>query len=106
MQKLAIAIVAFFCVHFSIAQDYAYSFKGLLSASQQESFEKELSSIEGIAGVKIKIKEEKEGGVILIELSEDTGYEGGQLFNAANVKNLLLDYQLTPLQFTKISSKR
>jgi len=84
----------------SVAQDYIYYFEGTLNQQEISSIETELASIIGVASAKVKMKDETNHGEIFIALlPRPERSEKETLFSPVDVKKLLLNHQLTPIQF-------
>lgn len=84
----------------SVAQDYIYYFEGNLNHQEISTIESELANIVGIASAKVKMKEETNHGEIFIALlPRPERSEKVTLFSPVDVKKLLLNHQLTPIQF-------
>lgn len=87
--------------HFcSVAQDYIYYFEGTIDQQEISLVETELATIVGIASAKVKMKEGTNHGEIFISLlPRPERSEKETLFTPVDVKKLILNHQLTPIQF-------
>ncbi len=82
------------------AQDYIYSFEGNTDAQLIEEFESSLNAIKGVKECKVKMKEDTGKGEIFIYLNKDISPTDNELqFTPIDVKKLILEYKLTPIQF-------
>lgn len=81
------------------AQDYIYSFQGSLDAEQVSQFEKSILAVEGIKECKINLKSEIKGELFLFLETAKNQKENELEFSAATIKKVLLQYNLTPIEF-------
>ena len=100
MKKVLLLITCAFVHLHGFSQDYIYSFEGTFDVQLIEQFESKLNAVTGVKECKVKIKEDTDKGQILIYLKQDvlaTNLE--QQFTPTDIKKLILEHQLTPIQF-------
>lgn len=99
--KIILLLVTGAFLHFNaFSQDYIYFFEGTTDAQLMEQLETSLNTVTGVSECKVKLKEETNKGEVLIYLKKDVPTTNlDQLFTPTDIKKLLLDYHLTPIQF-------
>lgn len=97
MRNLLLSSLCAFCFFQSNAQNYSYSFEGNLSTEQIVELEKSINALNGIEYCKIAVKSEMNGEVFLYIASKSR--ENESEFSAADVKNILHQFNLTPKEF-------
>lgn len=86
------------------AQDYAYTFKGNTSPAELTRLEESISTLDNVRWVKIKYKEDQQAGEILIavEPKEVKGDNESQDLSTADLKKMVLDFGLSPINFRSL----
>lgn len=90
---------------FSNAQNYSYSFKGDIDSISVVNLAKQLSSLEGVKDVKARFKVEKSAGEFLIYSSNFQDKSNPYPFDPTKIKAVLIENNLTPLDFREIPTK-
>ena len=90
---------------FSNAQNFSYSFKGDTDSLRVVGMAEKLSSLEGVEAVKGRFKAEKSAGEFLIYTSNLKDRENPYPFDPSQVKAVLIENNLTPLNFREIPTK-
>jgi hypothetical protein len=86
-----------------IITNHSYIFSGVLSQDKITSLENQLMRIEFISEAKIKYKPEKNIGQILFTTQEKpTTKEGDKSFSPTSVKQLLIQNNLTPTEYSQL----
>ncbi len=84
----------------STAQSYIYYFEGSLNQEEISLLESELSNVVGVASAKIKMKDGINNGEVFVSLLDrPERSEKETLFSPVDIKKLLQNQQLTPIQF-------
>ncbi len=102
MKKFILTIVAVLFHLLSFGQMSAYSFEGTLSIEQKEALEMRCMNLDGIRSVKCRYKEDQLSGELVFDLaktSEKRGEADQTSFSPADIKAILLEFQLTPLDY-------
>lgn len=102
MKNFYLTIVVLSFALWGQAQNYSYSFSGLLSLEQREKIERELNELSGIQEAKLKYKEDRERGEFILTIVDLSGAEGVDQFSATSMKDLLLSYGLEPKDFIEL----
>lgn len=108
MRSFYIAL-AFVLSHFvSFGQSASYGFTGKISLEERESLEIRAGKIPGILSIKCKYKEDSERGELIIELHEvdknKRAEEDLPQFSPVDLKRLLLEFNLTPVDFILLNN--
>jgi hypothetical protein len=83
--------------------NHSYIFSGTLSADKITNLESQLMRLEFISEAKIKYKPEKNRGQILFTTQEmPITKEGDKSFSPTTVKQLLIQNNLTPAEYSQI----
>lgn len=108
MRNFYFAIAFVFCHFFSFGQSASYGFTGLLSSEERASLEAKALEIQGVLEIKCKYKEDSQRGELIIDLLEGDkikrAEEDAQQFSPIELKQLLLDFHLTPLDFVLLNN--
>lgn len=102
MKNFYLTLMALSFTFLGFSQNYSYSFSGELSAEQRIKFERDISKLSGVREIKLKYKEERNAGELLITISNPERAEGDDSFSALTVKNVLLSYSLEPINFIEL----
>jgi hypothetical protein len=85
------------------SQTFAYSFEGSLSTQIMEEFQTELRAIYGIQTIEVRIKPDSRKGELIFSLVEPVKKDESDIsFSPADIKQLMLKYKLSPLDFRQI----
>lgn len=106
--KKKVLFLAFLGLNFiAYNQNYSYSFScDGISPEQLSNLENKIRRLEGVEECKIRYKEERKAGEIMLFIEEvNNQYEGENesSFNAVTLKNLLLESGLSPLNFKSLN---
>lgn len=86
-----------------IVTNHSYIFKGVLSPEKLSVIEQQMLRIEFVTEAKIKYKSEKSMGQILFVTREKSiTKEGQKTFSPTSVKQLLLQNNLTPAEYSQL----
>ncbi|OFZ06972.1 MAG: hypothetical protein A3D92_11075 [Bacteroidetes bacterium RIFCSPHIGHO2_02_FULL_44_7] len=103
MQHFYMAIAFLFCHFVSHAQSATYGFIGKISLEERQSLETKAQDLPGILSIKCRYKEDSERGELLIDLPEagksTRAEDDAQTFSPADLKQLLLEFHLTPVDY-------
>ena len=106
MKKIAILICLLATSIIGYSQTFSYTFTGKLSVEQLSNIESKCSQLNRVASAKIKYKEDRERGellIVLVKSDQPQRAEADDQFSAIDVKHLLLNEQLSPLNFRKLN---
>lgn len=104
MKKMLILLIAVFLGSHLSAQSYTYSFEGSLTPDQLIALEADCMKIAHLRSCKIKYKEEANRGELIFRTySPEDRKEKSESFSPIDVKSLLLNNGLTPLEFTLLN---
>ena len=84
---------------------YSYGFEGELDVAKISQYEKECSSFQQVAEVKIKYKSDSKRGEMIIQIqkiNKEDRREDSPQFQPVQIKKFLLEKGLTPLNFKEI----
>lgn len=84
------------------SQLYSYSFFGEISPSNETEVMNLAKRIPEVKEVKIRLKAEKKQGEIIFRFEEIKSDEPTNSFSLKELKNILLEYNLTPKQLAKL----
>ncbi|MDQ3048799.1 MAG: hypothetical protein M3R27_14710 [Bacteroidota bacterium] len=109
---LLTAIIALFCsftvnaqterIPLEIKKTYYYSFEGVNSESQIENLKRKVSSLKGVTEVKSEFKADKgKGQIIVVVIEKQQTNEGDILFNIVDLKEAIIQSQLSPFELTQ-----
>lgn len=104
-RKLITGLLVFYAFT-SYGQDAAYSFKGHLDQGTLSKLENDCRLIVGVKSAKVRYKEDSERGEILFDLVElgETRTEGSnQDFSPVDIKTLIIESGLEPLDYRTIN---
>lgn len=109
--KKKILFLAFFSLSFiAFNQNYSYTFSGQegksLSAEEISNLENKIKRIEGVKECKIRYKEERNAGEILLFIEESMSeFEDEQEspFNATELKSIVIKSGLNPINFKSLN---
>ncbi|PKR80879.1 hypothetical protein CW751_06835 [Brumimicrobium salinarum] len=87
---------------FSQTDRYSYGFSGKIDSSFVEVLSSKVAQLEGVDQVKGRYKVEQSRGELLIFVEQPKTRYDRALFNSAKVKEILLQNNLTPLDFRKL----
>jgi len=108
MRNFYIAIAFVFCHFVSLGQRASYGFTGKISLEERLSLEAKALEIPGIRSIKCRYKEDSERGELILELHEaDKGQRAEddiQPFSPVNLKQLLLEFNLTPVDYILLNN--
>lgn len=106
---MRLLVLLFFVLCFGSlkAQSYSYGFQGSVNVSQIVELEEKCSTLPDVHSCKVRYKAPEEKGELLIELSntEEKRAETSDGFNPAEVKRILLEMGLTPLELRQINKQ-
>ena len=105
MKILLTFLLGLLSYSFSYSQTYVYTFEGDLELSSISFMEKECSTFQSIASVKIKYKEDSKKGEFYITLNEDEKNRRAESdfhFSPVDVKSYMISHNLSPLTFRQI----
>lgn len=98
-------ITCLFCVLTSLlfSQNFAYSFQGNLSIENQNQIIKQVLEVSGISSCELKYKTDSQKGELLFYAKEnEIRSESPEEFSPILIKNILIQNQLSPLEFRRI----
>lgn len=86
-------------------QTYSYSFEGNLNQNSIEEIQKSGVQLNQVEQFKVRYKEDSERGEVLIVLTKESERraEEDNQFNVVEVKSLLINHGLSPLNFIKLN---
>lgn len=87
-------------------QTYVYSYQGNLSIESQQKLIEECSQLPHVSTCKIRQKDEKGGGEIIVEVEKTEVADKDNPFSVAYLKNLIISNGLSPIACTELKSKR
>jgi hypothetical protein len=102
---MKLALLAFCCIvttFTSFSQKFAYSFEGVLNSTIIQELESEISNLENITSCKIKMKDTSKGEVFFEIKYLELRAEGQEQFSPVDVKRILLEKSLMPLNFIEL----
>jgi len=103
MKKLVLSCTALFISGILYSQEYAYAFKGTLSTDQQESIKRKILALPDVKSCDLKIKSEKQVGEFLFYVEPKlVRSEQDSEFSPVQIKTILLENNLEPLDFRQI----
>ena len=106
MKKLIIFSAFVFIAQFGFSQNYAYSFSGALTTEQITQIEKHCSSQPEVTSAKLKYKlGSQKGEIILFVEPNNSSNEGKVGFSAADIKQVIQSFGLTPIDFIELKTK-
>ena len=107
MLRILLLISAFLCFssYFVSAQSYSYGFEGRIDDAIVDLLLTDLERVDGVIEVKIRYKSEAQRGEILLYTKEEE-LRSKVTFSPTDVKGILLNYKLTPLEFVQISKNQ
>ncbi|MCR9172978.1 MAG: hypothetical protein NXI10_10815 [bacterium] len=95
-----------FCVQLAYGQTYGYSYEGSLDITQKQQFELECAELPHVISCKMRHKDEKGQGEIIIQVEKTERQDQDNPFTPVDVKALLLSYGLKPTNFIEIKTTR
>ncbi len=105
--NVKITLILLFSVLFGtqlFAQSYSYSFEGNLTPDQLTELESKCRAIPHLSACKIKYKPEANKGEIIVRTdTSEERREKSELFSPLDVKSLLMQNGLIPLDFTLLN---
>ncbi len=110
--KTLILIAFIACNNHLQAQDlivntHTYSFKDAQSKEVINNLHQDLQNIEFVSDVKIKYTEIKKSGLLIVTTSErPVVKEHDHVFSIASLKNALLKYNITPIEYRLIENSK
>lgn len=106
---MRLLVLLFFVLCFGTlkAQSYSYGFQGPANANQISELEKKCSVLPDVNSCKVRYKDPEEKGELIIELkyTGENRAETRDGFNPAEVKRLLLEMGLNPLELRQINKQ-
>lgn len=103
---MRILIAALFVLTTStiFSQTYSYGFNGAIDSEQRTRLENSCTALPDVKSCKIRYKEADYKGELIIVISPivKEGEEGRESFSPIDVKRILLDQGLQPLEFRSI----
>ena len=106
MKKLIIFSAFVFVTQFGSSQNYAYSFSGALTTEQIAQIENRCSEQPEVTYAKLKYKlDSQKGEVILFVEPNISAGERNVGFSAADIKQVLQSFGLTPIDFVELKTK-
>lgn len=106
MKKLIIFSAFVFVTQFGFSQNYAYSFSGALTTEQITQIENRCSEQPEVTSAKLKYKlDSQKGEVILFVEPNISAGEGNAGFSAADIKQVLQSFGLSPIDFVELKTK-
>jgi hypothetical protein len=104
MKRMLTLLCAVFLGTHLFAQSYSYSFEGYLTPNQLIELESDCKKILHLEACKVKYKPESNKGEIIFRTdSPEERSEKSETFTPIDVKSLLLNSGLTPLDFTLLN---
>lgn len=100
-----ITLVLSFCAfaNFFFSQNFAYSFNGILSESQQNELIAKILTLPEVSSCKLKYKSDSQKGEFLISVTESTERtENISGFSPVFVKELFVSQNIEPLEFRQL----
>ena len=88
-----------FCSILSFGQSHYYSFQGELNEAAKSELESRIQSLEFVQEAKIRFKEEKQAGEIVFTLIAETKKSENESFSPIEMKQLIQEFGLTPLNY-------
>jgi len=100
----SILFVLLFCVitQSLFAQSYSYSFEGIADPSILNQIEKNVLMLPDVSSCKLKIKDGTDKAELFIFLKKKDASEVGISFSPIDVKNIIIELGLSPLNFIKL----
>lgn len=106
MKKLIIFSAFVFVTQFGFSQNYAYSFSGTLSSEQITQIEERCAAQPEVTSAKLKYKlNSQKGEIILFVEPNNSAGEGSVGFSAADIKQVLQSFGLSPIDFVELKTK-
>ena len=103
MKRTLFTLLLLFFNSTAFSQTFAYSFEGSLSGENIQSFESEFNSIVGIQTFELRIKPDQQRGELIFSIVEPVKKDESDLsFSPVDVKQLLIKYNLNPLDFRQV----
>lgn len=102
---IKIIITCSFCIFNSLlfSQNFAYSFQGSLSIEDQNRITKEVLDVRGISTCEMKYKNDSQRGELLFYVKEEEiRSESPEEFSPVQIKEILIQFQLSPIDFRRI----
>lgn len=88
---------------FLFSQSYSYSFDGELSSEKQIELSNAVLKVNDISSCDLKYKPDSKKGEIIFYVKEsEIRSESSNEFSPVQIKGILIEYQLSPLDFRKI----
>jgi hypothetical protein len=106
MKITTLFLLGLMASNFSFSQTFSYSFSGELNASKIVKIEKKCKNIASVANAKFKYKEDSERGELILILEENQKSlraEADNQFSPSDIKTIMIDNNLSPISFRKIS---
>ncbi|MDG1333388.1 MAG: hypothetical protein P8P74_13715 [Crocinitomicaceae bacterium] len=104
MKRTLALLCALFLGSQLFAQSYSYSFEGNLTSDQLIELESECKRIPHLEACKVKYKPESNRGELIFRTdSREDRSEKSESFTPIDVKSLLLNNGLTPLDFAPLN---
>ena len=106
MKITTLLLLGLLASNFSFSQTFVYSFSGKLNPSKILNLEKQCENIVSIEKAKFKYKEDSERGELILILKENQKSlraEADDQFSPIDIKKIMLDNNLSPISFRKIS---
>ena len=106
MKITTLLLLGLLASNFSFSQTFVYSFSGELNPSKILNLEKQCENIVSIEKAKFKYKEDSERGELILILKENQKSlraEADNQFSPIDIKKIMIDNNLSPISFRKIS---
>lgn len=95
-----------FCVQSAFGQTYAYTYQGTLTPTQLEQFELECAQLPHVLSCKIRHKDEKGQGEIIVVVEQTERADQDQPFSTADLKAFIQANGLEPMTCIEIKPTR
>ena len=103
MNKFLSTCLILFILPYTYSQTYSYSFSGKLDSESIIDIEQSCIKMTDVTSCKARVKKDSDKGEIIIVLNNsDRRAEADNQFKAKDIKELLLENGLLPINFMKI----
>lgn len=106
MLKRILIVFVLFSAQIVFGQTYAYSYEGNLTVEKQSQLIKECSELPQVASCKIRQKDEKNKGELIVEIEEMDRVDQDNPFSIAFLKSLLLSNGLNPISCIELKANK
>lgn len=106
MKKLIIFSAFVLIAQFGFSQQYAYSFSGTLTSDQITQIEQRCTAQAEVTSAKLKYKESSQKGEVILYVEPKTSLGEARVgFSAADIKQVLQSFGLSPIDFVELKTK-